>query len=123
MRQDLAMTGAIDQKGNILPIGTITEKVEGFFDACKAVNFSGNQGVVIPLANAGELILLENVVEADKNNEFSIYAIDSIADAMSLFTGKAAGELHDPIYAAYTILAMAQEKAHNYWEVSSKKTI
>jgi predicted ATP-dependent protease len=54
MRQGLAMTGAIDQKGNILPIGAVTEKVEGFFDACKAVNFSGNQGVVIPLANAGE---------------------------------------------------------------------
>lgn len=122
MRQDLAMTGAIDQKGNILPIGGVTEKIEGFFDACKAVNFTGTQGVVIPLANAGELMLREDVVEAIKNKEFSIYAIDSIAEAMSIFMGKPAGELHDPTYATDTILAMAQEKAHNYWEVSSKKT-
>ena len=121
MRQDLAMTGAIDQKGNILPIGAVTEKVEGFYDACKAVNFTGTQGVVIPLANAGELMLREDVVEAIQNQQFSVYAIDSIAEALSLFMDKPAGELHEASYAPATILSIAQEKAHSYWEVSRSK--
>ena len=122
MRQDLAMTGAIDQKGNILPIGGVTEKVEGFFDACQAVNFTGTQGVVIPRANAGELMLREDVVAAIEQNTFSIYAIDSIAEAMHIFMGKPAGELHDEDYARDTILGIAQEKAHRYWAIAKNKT-
>lgn len=121
MRQDLAMTGAIDQKGNMLPIGAVTEKVEGYFDACKAANFTGTQGVIIPLANAGELMLREDVVEAIAEEQFSIYAIDSITEALTLFMGKPAGELSIEQYKPDTILAMAKAKAHAYWEVTKQK--
>jgi lon-related putative ATP-dependent protease len=121
MRQDLAMTGAIDQKGHILPIGGVTEKVEGFFDACQAVHFTGTQGVVIPRANAGELMLREDVVDAIEKKTFTIYAIDSIAEAMEIYMGKNPGELHDETYAKDTILGLAQEKAHRFWEVASPK--
>jgi len=121
MRQDLAMTGAIDQKGNILPIGAVTEKVEGYFDACKAANFTGTQGVIVPLSNAGELMLREDVVEAIANNKFSIYAIDSITEALTLFMGKPAGKLDNEHYEPDTILAMAKAKAHAYWEVTKQK--
>jgi lon-related putative ATP-dependent protease len=121
IRQDLAMTGAIDQKGNILPIGAVTEKVEGYFDACKAANFTGTQGVIVPLANAGELMLREDVVEAIEKQEFSVYAIDSITEALTLFMGKPAGELDDSHYEPDTILAMAKAKAHAYWEVTKHK--
>jgi lon-related putative ATP-dependent protease len=121
MRQDLAMTGAIDQKGNILPIGAVTEKVEGYFDACKAANFTGTQGVIVPLANAGELMLREDVVAAIEAGQFSVYAIDSIAEALTLFMGKPAGELENSHYAPDSILAMAKAKAHAYWEITKQK--
>jgi predicted ATP-dependent protease len=99
----------------------VTEKVEGFFDACQAVHFTGTQGVVIPRANAGELMLREDVVDAIEKKTFTIYAIDSIAEAMEIYMGKNPGELHDETYAKDTILGLAQEKAHRFWEVASPK--
>ncbi len=117
-RQDLAMTGAVDQKGNILPIGGVTEKVEGFFDACQATNFTGTQGVIIPESNADELMLRDDVVAAIADSSFSVYSISSIDEALALMLGKDAGKLHDSAYDAGSVLALAQEKAHEYWEVA-----
>ncbi len=116
LRQDLAMTGAIDQKGHILPIGGVTEKIEGYFDACQSVDFTGTQGVIIPRANAGELMLREDVVEAVAAGKFHIYAIESIDQALSLFLGKPAGEFKDGKYVSDTVLGLARDKAHAYWE-------
>lgn len=118
MRQDLAMTGAVDQRGNILPIGAVTEKIEGFFDACQAVNFTGTQGVVIPESNAHELMLRDDVVDAIRDNRFSVHAISSIDQALALFLGRAAGSLHDHTYEAGSVLAMAQDRARHFWEVA-----
>ncbi len=121
MRQDLAMTGAIDQHGNIMPIGAVSEKVEGFYDACKAVEYTGSQGVIIPRSNVGELMLRDDVVKAIEDNTFSVYAIASITEALALFLEKDAGEINGADYKADTILALAQSRARTYWEIAAKK--
>jgi len=121
IRQDLAMTGAVDQKGNILPIGAVSEKIEGFYDACRAVEFTGTQGVVIPRTNVGELMLRADIVESVDKGEFSVYGIDDIGEALTILTGKDAGELHDSTYEKGSVLGIAQDRAHNYWQVAIKK--
>ncbi|MBT7371041.1 MAG: AAA family ATPase, partial [Gammaproteobacteria bacterium] len=90
--QQLAMTGAVDQKGNMLPIGGATEKVEGFYDACRALGFTGSQGVIIPATNASELMLREDVVSAVAGGEFSVYPIMRIEQALELFKRVDPGE-------------------------------
>lgn len=121
VRQDLAMTGAVDQKGNILPIGAATEKIEGFFDACHAVGFTGTQGVIIPAANAGELMLREDVVDAIDNGQFDVFAIDHIHEALALLLDHPPGELHGDEYSKGTIFALAQQKSHEFWEIARPK--
>ncbi len=121
IRQDLAMTGAIDQKGNILPIGAVTEKIEGFYDACRSVRFTGTQGVVIPASNAGELMLRDDVVEAIDNGEFSVYPIQTIDQALALLLDMNPGSLADARYEEGSILAIAQEKTRRFWEVASRE--
>jgi len=83
--QGLAMTGAIDQLGNVLPIGAANEKIEGFFDTCAAMGLTGDQGVLVPSANAGDLELRRDVVEACRAGKFAVYAVDHIRQALGLF--------------------------------------
>ncbi len=117
-RQDLAMTGAVDQKGNILPIGGVTEKVEGFFDACHATEFTGTQGVVIPRSNADELMLRDDVVKAIDDGTFSVFAIETIDQALALMLDCDPGNIDDTVYEPGSVLSLAQEKAHEYWDVA-----
>lgn len=86
IQQSIAMTGAIDQFGNIQAIGGVNEKIEGFFDCCQFNNLSGQQGVIIPLANVAELMLKPPVVEACQKGEFHIYAVDHVLDALAILT-------------------------------------
>ncbi|MCB1692711.1 MAG: hypothetical protein KDI19_08095, partial [Pseudomonadales bacterium] len=120
IRQDLAMTGAVDQKGNILPIGAVTEKIEGFFDACKSVEFTGTQGVVIPATNAGELMLRDDVVEAVSAGTFSIYAIERIDQALGILLNCPPGSLDDSVYGGDTVLGLAQKRADDFWEIAAR---
>jgi predicted ATP-dependent protease len=116
LRQDLAMTGAIDQMGNILPIGAVNEKIEGFFDACRDLGFTGSQGVVIPIVNAGDLMLREDVVEACAKKSFFIYAAATIHEALGIFTGRPAGERdEDGNYPPESVLGVAMQQAHEFW--------
>lgn len=115
INQNLAMTGAVDQKGNILAIGGATEKIEGFFDTCQSLEFTGEQAVLIPSANANELMLRHDVVEAIANGKFAIHAISTIDEALSLMMSRPAGDIRKPVYEKDTIFALAQEKAHEYW--------
>jgi predicted ATP-dependent protease len=95
LKQNLAITGSMDQHGEVQPIGGVNEKIEGFFDLCKVRGLDGTHGVVIPRKNMSNLMLKKEVVDAVKNSTFSIYAIDRVEEGVELFTGIPAGELKD----------------------------
>lgn len=90
--QSFAITGSADQHGNVQAIGGVNEKIEGFYDICREKGFSGKQGVIIPSANVPHLILRDDVIEAVANDEFRIYPVSNVNEAVSLLTGLAAGE-------------------------------
>jgi predicted ATP-dependent protease len=92
LRQDLAMTGSVNQKGEVQPIGGVNQKVEGFHDVCRAVGFSGQQGVIIPSRNRRNLMLREDVVQSVREGKFQVYSVDSVDEAMELLTGVSSGE-------------------------------
>jgi lon-related putative ATP-dependent protease len=91
LKQSLAITGAVNQHGQIQAIGGVCQKIEGFFDICNARGLTGEQGVIIPAANVKDLMLRQDVVEAAENGRFSIFAMDHIEPAMELLTGLEAG--------------------------------
>ena len=92
IKQSLAVTGSINQFGEIQPIGGVNEKIEGFFDVCKYNGLTGTQGVIIPRTNVVNLMLREDVVEAVENGKFHIYAIDTVDDGVELLMGMPAGK-------------------------------
>ncbi|TET54531.1 MAG: ATP-binding protein, partial [Actinobacteria bacterium] len=92
LRQDIAITGSINQNGEVQPIGGVNRKIEGFFKTAKERGLSGNQGVMIPEANIKNLMLKDEVVNAVKEGKFNIYAVKTIDEGIKLLTGKAAGE-------------------------------
>jgi lon-related putative ATP-dependent protease len=91
IRQSLAVTGSVDQRGQIQAIGGVNEKIEGFFDACRARGLTGTQGVVIPAANVKHLMLRRAVVEAAAAGQFAVYAIETVDQGIELLTGMTAG--------------------------------
>jgi lon-related putative ATP-dependent protease len=95
VRQDLAVTGSVDQQGRVQAIGGATVKVEGFFDVCQARGLSGTQGVLIPADNVRHLVLRPDVVDAVKDGNFHIYAVETIDQGLELLTGRIAGEVDD----------------------------
>ncbi len=115
IHQHLAMTGAIDQHGHIEAIGGVNEKIEGFFDACSQFGWTGDQGVVIPKSNQGDLMLRDDLVDACRQGKFHVYAVGTIYEAIEIMTGAPAGSPGGP-YAAGTVLAIAVEKAREFWE-------
>lgn len=92
VNQALAVTGSINQLGQVQAIGAVNEKIEGFFDICNARGLTGDQGVLIPAANVQHLMLRRNVVAAAAAGKFHIYAVADIDQAIALLTGLAAGE-------------------------------
>jgi len=115
INQGFAMTGAIDQHGRLQAIGGVNEKIEGFFDTCHYRGLTGQQGVVIPKANAGELMLRSDVQEACKNNLFTVHAVSHISEAIEVLMGQPAGVLIDGDYADNSILGKAMKMAKKYW--------
>ena len=92
LRQDLAVTGSVNQFGQVQAIGGVNEKIEGFFDLCRQRGLSGTQGVLIPVSNVQHLMLRADVVEACDQGRFAIYPVGSIDQGLELLTGCAAGE-------------------------------
>ncbi len=119
IRQGMAMTGAIDQRGQLEAIGGVNEKIEGFFDACDYFGLTGDQGVVIPKSNAGDLMLREDIVKACKKGRFHVFAVDNIYDAIELMTGQVAGQ-PDPEgkYPEGTLLAQAHDRVEQFWRLT-----
>ncbi|BBN59431.1 Lon protease family protein [Hydrogenovibrio marinus] len=95
LRQDLAITGSVNQFGEIQPIGGVNEKIEGFFKVCKARGLTGTQGAVVPEANTKHLMLNAEVREAVESGQFHIYAMSHIDDALGLFTDMPVGKVND----------------------------
>jgi lon-related putative ATP-dependent protease len=95
LRQELAVTGSIDQLGHVQAVGGINEKIEGFFDVCDAHGLTGRQGVVIPASNVRHLMLRQPVVDAVAAGRFGIYPVETVDDAMELLTGLRAGAAQD----------------------------
>ncbi|WP_223669871.1 Lon protease family protein [Kangiella shandongensis] len=92
IKQSLAITGSVNQHGKVQAIGGVNEKIEGFFDICQQRGLNGDQGVLIPAANVKHLMLHEDVVEAVREEKFSVYAISNVDEAITLLTGVDAGQ-------------------------------
>jgi len=92
--QGIAVTGSVNQKGEVQAIGGVNEKIEGFFRVCKARKLTGNQGVIIPRANLKNLLLKNEIVEAVEQNKFNIWAVDKINDGIRILTGQTCGLAH-----------------------------
>jgi len=92
IRQGLAVTGSVNQWGEVQAIGGVNEKVEGFFDVCNARGLTGDQGVLVPAANVQHLMLREDVVAAAREGRFSIYPVATVDEGIALLTGMQAGE-------------------------------
>jgi predicted ATP-dependent protease len=92
IRQDLAMTGSVNQKGEVQPIGGANQKIEGFHDVCRAVGFSGTQGAIIPERNRRNLMLRQDVLDSVERGDFRILSVSSVDDALEALTGVSAGE-------------------------------
>ncbi|MEW5990565.1 MAG: AAA family ATPase [Chloroflexota bacterium] len=95
LRQDLAVTGSIDQHGAVEAVGGINEKIEGFFDVCESRGLTGGQGVIVPASNVRHLMLRQPVIEAVAAGRFGIHPVRSVDAAMELLTGLPAGEASD----------------------------
>lgn len=91
IKQSLAITGSVNQKGEIQPIGGVNEKIEGFFDTCSGNKLTGKQGVIIPQQNVKDLMLKDEVINAVKDDKFHIYAVTKVEEAIEILTGIKAG--------------------------------
>jgi predicted ATP-dependent protease len=92
IKQSIAVTGSVNQKGEVQAIGGVNEKIEGFFEVCKLKGLTGKQGVMIPESNVQNLMLKEEVVEAVKAGNFNIYAVKTIDEGIEFLTETMAGQ-------------------------------
>jgi len=118
IRQDLAVTGSVNQRGEVQAIGGANEKIEGFFAICKIKGLTGTQGVIIPTSNVKHLMLRDEVVEAVRDGKFHVYAVSTIDQGIALLTGREAGEKkEDGLYPEGTVNQAVQMKI---WELAGK---
>ncbi len=97
LKQNLAITGSIDQHGNIQPVGGIKEKIEGFYYTCKNTNFTKNQGVIVPERNFSNILLEEEILESISKGEFTIYTVENIDDCIKLLTDMEPLQFHKKV--------------------------
>ncbi|HEA83998.1 MAG TPA: ATP-binding protein [Thermodesulfobacterium geofontis] len=97
IRQDIAITGSIDQFGNVQPVGGIKEKIEGFYKICKLTKFTGKQGVIVPAKNFDNILLDDEVLEDIKAGKFHIYTVETIDDVIEILTGKKPENFHKAV--------------------------
>ena len=111
IKQSLAVTGSVNQKGEIQPIGGVNQKIEGFYDICKSRKLTGNQGVIIPHQNVKDLIIRPDVMEAVKNKKFHIYPIKTINEGIEILTGLPSGKkLKSGMFSTGTVMGIVDEK-------------
>lgn len=121
--QGLAVTGSVNQLGDIQPVGGINEKIEGFFDVCKAQKLTGKQGVIIPVQNEQHLMLREDVVEAVRKGKFHIYSVKNIDEGIELLTGKKAGQQRKSgSYPPHTVHGVVAQRLEDITEAIGEGT-
>lgn len=117
IKQSIAVTGSINQFGEIQPIGGVNEKIEGFFDVCAHDGLTGKQGVIIPRTNVDNLMLRADIVQAVEEGRFTIYAIDTVDDGIEILTGVKAGKLDNKgNYPKGTVNYMVEESLRQYYQ-------
>jgi lon-related putative ATP-dependent protease len=116
IRQGIAVTGSVNQKGEVQSIGGVNEKIEGYFEICKQAGFSGEQGVMIPAANCRNLMLKEEVVNAVEKGQFNIWAVDTIDDGIEILTGVRPGPVTEAGTVAYRVNETLNEYANRMKE-------
>ncbi|NLW35931.1 MAG: AAA family ATPase [Syntrophorhabdus aromaticivorans] len=122
LKQNYAVTGSMDQNGDVQPIGGVNQKIEGFFELCKIRGLDGSQGVIIPKRNAKHLVLKQEVVEAVREGKFSIYTIDTMEEGLELLAGMPAGELQeDGTYPEGTINYLVAKRLAEIGKALEKK--
>ncbi|MDP1899982.1 MAG: AAA family ATPase [Rubrivivax sp.] len=114
LRQGIGVTGAVNQHGEMLPVGGINEKIEGYFRSCELLGLDGQQGVLIPHRNRRDLMLAPRLVEAVSQGRFHIYTADRVSDGMELLTHASFGTLGAQGYPADTVLGRAQRTLQDY---------
>lgn len=111
LRQDIAVTGSMNQQGDIQAIGGINEKIEGFFDVCRIKGLSGTQGVLMPESNVEDLMLREDLLEAVGQGKFHIWPVSRVEQGLEILTGMAAGRKNgDGAFEAGTLFSLMNEK-------------
>jgi predicted ATP-dependent protease len=123
IRQEIAITGSVNQKGEIQAIGGVNEKIEGFYDICVKKGLTTTQGVMIPHSNVKNLVLRKDVVQAIKDKQFHIYKVSTIEEGIEVLTGIKAGKAGpDDCYPKDTVFGKTQEKLKKYHELSLQYT-
>lgn len=111
LSQSLAFTGAVGQAGEIMAVGGITCKIEGYFQVCKRHGLTGTQGVIMPADNLSHLMLHSEVIEAVANGKFHIYPVNHISEALELLTGMPSGKRRkDGTYTPNSVYALADKR-------------
>jgi predicted ATP-dependent protease len=121
IKQGIAVTGSVNQKGKIQAIGDVNQKVEGFFEVCKEKGISGQQGVIIPAANIKNLMLKKEVIDAVKKKQFHIYRVSTVEEGIEILTGAPAGKPNKKgVYPAGTVYGAVQRKLKEYIKRAEK---
>ncbi|MCX7610155.1 MAG: AAA family ATPase [Ignavibacterium sp.] len=110
IKQSIAVTGSLNQKGDVQPIGGVNEKIEGFFDICQIKGLDGKQGVIFPVQNIRDLMLKEEVIEAVRKNKFHLYPISRVEEGIEILTGVKAGKKLKDGFEEGTVFYLVQEK-------------
>ncbi|MGM0610377.1 MAG: AAA family ATPase [Thermodesulfobacteriota bacterium] len=122
VRYSLAMTGALSHSGEIMAVGEVTRKIEGFYEVCVRRGLSGKHGVIIPADNVDNLMLNKKVVQACRNGLFSIYSVEHINQALEILTGiKAGRRLKDGRFSRHSIYSLVDEKLRHFAYLAEKK--
>ena len=121
IKQSIAVTGSVNQKGKIQPIGGVNEKIEGFYKTCKLKGLTGNEGVIIPYQNIENLMLEDEVIDAVKLGKFKIFGVKTIDEGIEILTGIKAGKINDKgQYEKGTINYLVQKKLKYYSDASKE---
>ncbi|MBI5660829.1 MULTISPECIES: AAA family ATPase [Ignavibacterium] len=118
LKQSIAVTGSLNQKGDVQPIGGVNEKIEGFFDICKLQGLTGKQGVIFPIQNIRDLMLKEEVIEAVRKGIFHLYPISRVEEGIEILTGVKAGKKTAKGYEVGSVFYLVEKRIKELYEKS-----